>query len=468
MLNHSQYPSQCIKPLAVIALIFSLSGCASRVQLPKLAEHPADTIQECFTLLKTLREHAELKNLQDAQTVPVSEYPQFRVNRVLASFDLHALNQRQLQRWGELAKREAITGFETELKRLNSPEHRRNNAFECINKLPSLAPNDLKMPKLSAYDHSVRKTNLHKLVDGLLLTSIHREQKTMYKHFGGSSHYIIPKIRYTTAPPITIKKSHRLKVNEIQTDVLGLPAPTFIQLSQFAKQHAPEIDLEHMDKNDQIIPEHAPEIHWLHSYTKINDQWHLQIIYHWFYPARETNDLYSGWLDGLIWRVTLDSQYKNALVYDSIHPCGCYHRVFIPEKSHLKLKAINQKKENPLFHRIDVPLNKRLRIRIDQGEHYIGNVQNLNNLDPIPPVRKHYKLIPYKKLRQSLQDNGKPFFNGQGIVDGSQRLERFILWQHGIKSPGAMRQWGVHAINFINQRHFDDVELFDLWLEKKP
>jgi len=41
-------------------------------------------------------------------------------------------------------------------------------------------------------------------------------------------------------------------------------------------------------------------------------------------------------------------------------------------------------------------------------------------------------------------------------VHGSERGERFILWPMGIRSPGAMRQWGRHAVAFVGRRHFDD------------
>lgn len=38
-------------------------------------------------------------------------------------------------------------------------------------------------------------------------------------------------------------------------------------------------------------------------------------------------DLLAGRFDGIQWRVTLD-HYGRPLIYDSIHPCGCYHLFF--------------------------------------------------------------------------------------------------------------------------------------------
>ena len=52
-------------------------------------------------------------------------------------------------------------------------------------------------------------------------------------------------------------------------------------------------------------------------------------------------------------------------------------------------------------------------------------------------------------------------YRPDGIVDGTERLERFLLWPMGIASPGAMRQWGTHATAFVGRRHFDDPSLFE-------
>ena len=69
-----------------------------------------------------------------------------------------------------------------------------------------------------------------------------------------------------------------------------------------------------------------------------------------------------------------------------------------------------------------------------------------------------YTLADYEILKTlpHASGNRKSMFNRYGIVTGSERLERFILWPTGVISPGAMRQWGKHAVAFVGQRHFDD------------
>ena len=55
----------------------------------------------------------------------------------------------------------------------------------------------------------------------------------------------------------------------------------------------------------------------------------------------------------------------------------------------------------------------------------------------------------------------RSYFGQHGIVQGSERAERFILWPMGVRSPGAMRAWGHHAVAFVGRRHFDDARLIE-------
>jgi hypothetical protein len=55
----------------------------------------------------------------------------------------------------------------------------------------------------------------------------------------------------------------------------------------------------------------------------------------------------------------------------------------------------------------------------------------------------------------------KSIFDAKGIVKGSERVERFILFSMGIPAIGSMRQRGHHAIELIGRAHFDDPDLFD-------
>jgi hypothetical protein len=74
------------------------------------------------------------------------------------------------------------------------------------------------------------------------------------------------------------------------------------------------------------------------------------------------------------------------------------------------------------------------------------------------PDAKAYTLERYGQLRNLRYSSTarRSMFDQYGLVPGSDRLERFILWPMGVLSPGAMRQWGRHAVAFVGRRHFDD------------
>ena len=55
----------------------------------------------------------------------------------------------------------------------------------------------------------------------------------------------------------------------------------------------------------------------------------------------------------------------------------------------------------------------------------------------------------------------RDLYDETGLVPGTERAERWLLWPMGIDSAGAMRQWGTHATAFVGRRHFDDQDLFD-------
>ena len=61
--------------------------------------------------------------------------------------------------------------------------------------------------------------------------------------------------------------------------------------------------------------------------------------------------------------------------------------------------------------------------------------------------------------RLTLLRNGEQYF--PALVAGSERPERRLFWPMGIRSAGAMRQWGRHATAFVGRRHFDDADLLE-------
>ncbi len=75
-----------------------------------------------------------------------------------------------------------------------------------------------------------------------------------------------------------------------------------------------------------------------------------------------------------MWRVTVDSTGE-ALVYDSIHACGCYHLFFPTEK--VAARALPDTLDESLFAPqtlAKVRSGERVVLRIESGTHYLQRV----------------------------------------------------------------------------------------------
>lgn len=208
------------------------------------------------------------------------------------------------------------------------------------------------------------------------------------------------------------------------------------------------------------IDTEKPTVYVKHSYTRFHGENLLQLIYQVWMPAREktgTFDLYGGELDSVIWRVTLNRKGL-PIAYDSIHACGCYYKLF-PVKGFIALPNADGTEAVLSPKRISVnPYEKRLLLRLSNRTHYLQQVSEAGAANAAP-----YRFESYDRLRSLPIGNGerRNLFGPEGIIEASRRAERFLLWPFGVESPGAMRQWGSHAIAFVGRRHFDDAFLLE-------
>jgi hypothetical protein len=258
-------------------------------------------------------------------------------------------------------------------------------------------------------------------------------------------------------------------------DVLGIPRPTSQQLARLFAIYAPvwEIDVAGIfdlpgapvwrNGVPSVITK-QPIVYRYPSYTRWQDRVLLQLNYVIWFSERPRSgplDILGGALDGIIWRVTLDTHEK-PLLYDTIHPCGCYHLLFPTSALHLRSEAL-QLSEPPLVPQAAPPLTAQTRIvvRLGSGNHYIQRIY------ADIPSGQRYVWQPYQALYAIPAGNSKQrsLFGPDGLVPGTERGERWLLWPMGIASPGAMREHGRHATAFVGRRHFDDAHLLDRLFE---
>lgn len=248
-------------------------------------------------------------------------------------------------------------------------------------------------------------------------------------------------------------------------DALDIPRPGAAAASELLETFAPSWEIDVVDDNDRIgTPFRYPRVgvdtgrpveYRLLSHMRHGERVLLQLDYVVWLPARPGNDMYAGTLDGLIWRVTLGADGE-VLLYDSIHSCGCYHQYFPGPALALRDALPRHYFEAPLVPQ--AAPRQPLVIRLSHAEHAIERVYHDDRAQP----PRLLATAAYALLRAlPAEQGGGSLFGRHGIVPGTGRGERFVLWPMGIRSPGAMRQWGRHPVAFVGRRHFDDPWLLD-------
>lgn len=255
-------------------------------------------------------------------------------------------------------------------------------------------------------------------------------------------------------------------------DALGLPQATAQQLAALFAQHAPRLKVAQASRADRIgspvfrangqrdFDQHAPQVFQHVGWSQLNGRWYLQLVYQFWFsqrPKPQPWDLYGGELDGLLWRVTLDQQGQ-ALLYDSIHPCGCWQELYLPADSPWQARAQLQPSdlEPRNVRRLDSSEQAAPTLWLSAGEHSLLEVDYRRS--PYPAIS--YQQRSLNELRQLEHPQGRQsLYDRDGLVSGTARLERWLLWPSGVVSPGAMRQWGQHATAFVGRTQFDQPDL---------
>lgn len=281
-------------------------------------------------------------------------------------------------------------------------------------------------------------------------------------------------VRYSPASRLRVGRDKVRAILERSLDnPLGVPTPAGEDLDILFAAYAPSFEVEtaadfdrpgalrwrwgevpEVDATDLVVYRQLAN-------TRYKGTNLLQLAYTIWFPERppaSPGDLLAGRLDGVVFRVTLAPD-GTPLVYDSIHPCGCYH-MFFPTPRANPLPA---PEDEPEWAQIPqklraVDVADRLVVRVASGTHYVERVYR----DQDDSLAR-YDLRSYDELRslRRMPGDTRSVFGPDGIIAGTQRRERFLFWPMGIENAGAMRQWGRHATAFVGRRHFDDADLLE-------
>jgi hypothetical protein len=251
---------------------------------------------------------------------------------------------------------------------------------------------------------------------------------------------------------------------------LGVPQPTDDDRRRLLATFAPTFIVDERSDDDRIgeptlgpdgVPSVVPSTSVVFTrvaHTRFGGVILLQLIYTAWFPARTADsafDVLAGPLDGIVWRVTFAAD-GTPLLFDSIHPCGCYHWFFPTARLSVKPQPPSIDEQALLAQQLPrVASDAQIALRVEAGTHYLRRII----VDPLRAEgARRYMLRADDTLRTlPVPGNGtRSLYGPDGIVHASDRPERYWFWPLGIPSAGAMRQWGHHATAFVGRRYFDE------------
>ena len=480
--------------VALLAACAWLAGCASvdpYVAAP-IAEHlqRADTVGDCARLFRDADRRIDAAGVRDASAPRVAGFPYLRVDRFTAALALPAQQQRAFGPWSELMARLDADARAAELANLGAGDLPPAPAFDGCRYTLAVADGD-RLTALAAaavvpddYSDAARALGLYPLTQLAFAAGIagwHDRTRAVFALpvealpvAGTLTHYA------PAAQPVAPPRAPR-------SAAFALPAVGTAECAALAARHAPRIVVDTVTADDRIgalvwrhgdggprvaVDVEAPVVYLRVAFMPFAGRVRAQLVYTFWFPARPAQaplDPLAGALDGLIWRVTLDDDGR-ALVYDTIHPCGCYHLFFPTGRVRARPQPATLDEAMFAPQTLAAPAaGERIELRLAAVTHYVQRVRVVP-LAAAPAGTVAYEVRDEAQLRTLPLPAGgtRSVYGPDGLIAGSERAERYFFWPAGIASAGQMRQWGRHATAFVGRRHFDDADLLDRYFELLP
>lgn len=477
-----------LNPVIRFLLPFLWLGCAL-VPVPTRSPHtgvaPPGVCAEFFASLDRQIEKAEVI---DPGVFRVKGYPYLRANRFIASFREDVEDKTAFAAWmdrmqtlDQTARRFEIANLPVEETAASSPSGQsRDHYREVVACGDLLRAADLEGNEnrkklrngISAPDDYIplrRVLGLYPLTRLLVLQGISNWHAEARKSFSLEPPVGRQTIRYFPAESER-ESVIRQTVKPTRRDALGIPIYSSGERAVLFRKWAPVWEIKDQGRFDHIgapnwtaqgsldVDTGQPRTYTLLSFTRFEEKILTQLNYIIWFPARpkeDSLDIYGGFLDGLNYRVTLATDGE-PLLYETMHNCGCYYKAY-PAKR-LQVRARIDYAEQPLiFKAPEINPDKHLMtVAMASRTHFVQHIY-ASTREP-EGEKTVYSLADYDRLRSLpfSKKRRKSMFSESAVVPASERLERFILWPTGVFSPGAMRQWGRHAVAFVGRRHFDD------------
>jgi hypothetical protein len=482
--------SIALSRLTATTLLVMLGACAT-VQSPQsLHMQAADlAIQDCAQWFQSVDAAVDAAGVRDREAHQVSGFPYLRSTRFLSALQPVAGADAPQRTWLDQLRMVDLQARAVEFR--NLPEgigvatDAQNKAARCgellmVQDLANPAAAELLAERVKvpdAYSDWLRVVGIYGLTRIPFAGGVaqwHAEAKAMFERSRSGAESAYPIERYA---PGNVARYTRAEVTALLAradPTLGVLKLETAEEARLFATYAPVFEVETTgdfdrpgalrwgDARHPVLDTGNPVVYQRLAYTRYGGRTLVQLVYTmWFgeRPVDKSFDILAGGLDGLVWRVTLGPDGE-PLVFDTMHPCGCYH-MFFPTPLAEALPSPNPDDEWAFIPAKLQRLgeNERIRLRIATRSHYLIDV----GVQSAGTSSRTFGVLAEAELR-SLPLPGSGFrsiYGADALVQGTERGERFLFWPMGIPSAGAMRQWGNHATAFLGRRHFDDADLIE-------
>jgi uncharacterized protein YceK len=483
--------------VATLALLLGGAGC-STVRQPQGAgpQTPAVQLSDCRQWFQALDDAVAEYGIADVAARRVAGFPYLRVDRFSASFGDEAGDDTPLREaW--VARMRALDAEGRRVEIANLPddgvrqlgagarEELMSLADECARHMTTAdLPGEAAMTLLRKrarvpddYSAFKRTIGLYGLTGVPFSAGIDDWQGKTEQAFSAArqgqtaSGAVVPYV--PPADPVMTRAQVSELLVAAAAEPLGIPRLSAQQRERLFATYAPILEIETAGDYDRIgrlywssalalrVDVSAPTVYRNLAYTRVDSRTLVQLVYTVWMPERPREsryDMLAGHLDGIVWRVTLAPDGEPVL-FDSIHPCGCFH-MFFPTP-----RAVAVPSPEPYIEWAFSPAPlpavaeaDRIVISAQTRTHYLTNVWPASAAEGVS-----YAFADYDELRTLPLPSGgsRSAFGPDGLIAGTERGERFFFWPMGIASPGAMRQWGSQPTAFVGRRHFDDADLIE-------
>jgi hypothetical protein len=478
-----------LKFITLIIFTWLVIGCTSlsRVTTPSFDTDFVPTQKHCQQFIQEINDSVKRHHKRDTQEYLIPGFPYLRTTRFLASLNSQEMNSQETEYWLLQMRELDLLARQLELQNLNHAESGIifSRYQTCSNLLirhtldhPTLMAElktSIKIP--DNYQSIKRFFGLYPLTSFFVKRQIGKLQDEIKEIFNTPIEQISYQGQLWRYQPETFELPQdeitRILQHAIQNP-LKIPQASTDDMSRLFAHYAPVWEVDTVTDDDRIgairfnnndqpmVDVKNPLVYQYYGITQLEGENLLQLNYTFWFAARPAQgpfDIYSGRLDGITFRLTLN-QHGKVIIADSMHNCGCYHKFYPSQELKINQSAVTNEPEPPLIAQTLPTLSSgnRYVVRISTVSHYTHRILLAsNNHSP----NSNYTLVDYTQLRSLPLENGsyKSLFAENGLVTNTKRGERWLLWPMGVLSAGAMRQMGHHAIAFVGKRHFDDPDL---------